>query len=124
MPSRDGIQERRNYDGSISYRAQVRMRGFQPLSKTFRRKTDAKRWIEETKTKIRGGNMVSNEASRTTLREALNRYKKEITPNEQGVASRAKKGWKRETERIDVWMSHPLTLRFLSQLRGSDFAEY
>jgi integrase len=113
---RDGIQEYTNGDGSISYRAQIRMRGFRHLSKSFRRRTDAKRWIEETKTAIRGGNAPSTEANRTTLREALERYLREITPS--------KKGWRREQDRVKAWMNNPLAVRFLSQLRGSDFATY
>lgn len=113
---RDGIQKRINGDGSISFRAQIRMRGFPQLSKNFRRRTDAKRWIEETKTAIRGGTAVSTEATRTTLREALERYLREITPN--------KKGWRREQDRVKAWMHNPLAVRFLAQLRGSDFATY
>jgi len=113
---RDGIQERKNGDGTISYRAQVRMRGFPPLSKSFRRRTDAKHWIESTKTAIRGGTIVSTEANRTTLREALERYLREITPK--------KKGWRREQDRVRAWMQNPLAVRFLSQLRGVDFAVY
>jgi integrase len=113
---RDGIQKRRNGDGSISFRAQIRMRGFPPLSKSFRRITDAKRWIEETKTAIRGGNALSTEGQRTTLREALERYLREVTP--------AKKGARREQDRVGAWMRHPLAFRYLSQLRGSDFATY
>lgn len=113
---RDGIQEYTNGDGSVSYRAQVRMRGFPHLSKSFSRKTDAKRWIEETKTAIRGGNQVSTEATRTTLREALDRYKREITPQ--------KKGRRREQDRVTAWMNNPLAVRFLSQLKGADFAAY
>jgi integrase len=113
---RDGIQQRINGDGSVTYRAQVRMRGFSPLSKSFPRRTDAKRWIEDTKTAIRGGNQVSTEAMRTTLRDALERYKREITPS--------KKGWRREQDRVTAWMNNPLAVRFLSQLRGADFAKY
>jgi integrase len=92
------------------------MRGFPPLSKSFKRRTDAKAWIEATKTAIRGGTAISNEATRTTLREALERYMREVTPT--------KKGKKRDQDRVKVWMRHPLAFRFLSQLRGVDFAEY
>src|SRR3954468_12928962 len=111
-----GIQERTNGDGIASYRAQIRMRGFPHLSETFTRKTDAKKWIEDTKAAIRGGTAVSTEASRTTLREALERYLREVTPR--------KKGRLREEERAKVWMQNPLALRFLSQLRGVDFSKY
>lgn len=116
MSKRDGIQERTNGDGSISYRAQIRVGGFPPLSKSFRRRTDAKHWIEATKTAIRAGNMVSTEASRTTLKEALERYLREVTPK--------KKGARREQDRVGAWIRNPLAVRFLSQLRGADFAAY
>jgi integrase len=111
-----GIQERTSSDGSVSYRAQIRMRGFPHVTKTFTRKTDAKAWIENTKASIRRGDVVSSEAQRTTLREALERYLREITPT--------KKGARREQDRVKAWMNNPLSLRFLSQLRGSDFAKH
>jgi integrase len=111
-----GIQERINRNGAVSYRAQVRMRGHPHLSKTFARITDAKIWLRDMGAAIRGGKVISTEADRTTLREALERYKREITPK--------KKGARREQQRIDAWLKHPLAYRFLSRLRGQDFAEY
>lgn len=113
---RDGIQARDNSDGSVTYRAQIRVRGHAPVSKSFARKTDAKRWIEETKTAMRNGTAVSTEAERTTLKEALERYLREATPR--------KKSRDREERRVRAWMKHPLALRFLSHLRGADFAKY
>jgi integrase len=112
---RDGIQERVNSDGSTTYRAQIRVRGFAPISKSFTRRTDAKRWIEETKTAMRSGTLVSTEAERTTLTEALERYLREVTPK--------KKGRVREERRVKAWMKHALAVRFLSQLHGKDFAK-
>lgn len=116
-----GIQERKNGDGSIVYRAQIRMRGFPHVSETFVRKTDAKKWIEDTKASIRGGNAVSTEAQRTTLREAFERLLREPPKNKAG---KPLKGWKRQQDRIKAWIKHPLAFRFLSQLRGSDFAKH
>ena len=60
--------------------------------------------------------MISTEAARTTLKEALERYKREVTPG--------KKGADREGRRVTAWMNNPLALRFLTTLRGGDFAEY
>jgi integrase len=114
--AQQGIQKRTNKDGSVTYRAQVRMRGAPPLSRSFKRLTDAKAWVESTKTAIRGGAVISTEAGRTTLREALERYLREIVPT--------KKGAKREADRVKQWMKNPLAFRFLSQLRGIDFAAY
>lgn len=113
---RDGIQERHNSDGTVTYRAQVRLRGHPPLTKSFTRRTDAKAWVEATKTKIRSGELLSTEADRTTLGEALDRYLCEVTPK--------KKDAKREANRVKAWQKHPLAVRYLSKLRGADFAEY
>jgi integrase len=113
---RDGIQERVSSDGSITYRAQIRMRGYAPISKSFARRTDAKRWVEETKTAIRAGTVLSTEADRTTLKEALERYLREATPK--------KKGSNREADRVKAWMRHPMAVRFISQVRSSEFAKY
>ena len=114
--SKNGIQTIRNKDGSLSYRAQVRVRGYAPKSKSFRRKTDARLWIESTKTALRAGAAVSTEAERTTLREALQRYLTEITPS--------RKGARQERVRVKAWLRNPLAFRFLSQLRGADFAAH
>ncbi len=111
-----GIQERRTSDGTITYRAQIRVRGFPHRSKTFTRKTDAKNWIQGTEVAIRDGTAVSTEAGRTTLFEALDRYLREITPR--------KKGARREEHRISLWKRDPLAPNFLSQLRGDDFAKH
>lgn len=113
---RDGIQERHNADGTVTFRAQVRLRGHPPITKSFSRRTDAKAWVEKTKTQIRNGELLSNEADRTTLGEALDRYLREVTPKKKDAA--------RETNRIKVWQRHALAARYLSKLRGSDFAEY
>jgi integrase len=116
MAKTAGIQERIAADGTVSYRVQVRLRGHEPLTKTFRRKTDAVRWRESMQAHIRAGAVVSSEAGRTTLDEALDRYAREITPTKKDAA--------RELARINVWKRHPLAKRFLSRLRGADFAAH
>jgi len=108
------IEKRVGKDGAISYRAKVRLQGHAPISETFERRTDAKNWAHQVEALIKGGNVVSTEAQRTTLLEALERYLREVTPS--------KKGWRREQDRVKAWVKHPLAHRFLGQLRGSDFA--
>jgi integrase len=110
------IQKRLNADGTVSYRAMVRKRGFPHLSETFSSKTRADAWAKRMEVAIQDGHAVSTEGQRTTLGEALERYKREETPK--------KKGAKRELQRVQAWARHPLSLRFLAQLRGSDFAKY
>src|SRR5262249_49626094 len=94
----------------------IRKRGFAHVSETFSSKTRAEDWSRRTEIAIKDGHAVSTEAQHTTLGEALARYKLEETPK--------KKGASRELRRINAWLKHPLSFRFLSQLRGSDFAKH
>jgi len=110
------IQKRKNADGTTSFRAMVRKRGFPHVTETFTSKTRAEAWAKRMEVAIEEGSAVSAEGHRTTLKEALDRYLREITPT--------KKGARREQDRVKAWQKSPLALRFLSQLRGSDFAEY
>ena len=67
--ARDGIQKRGN-----SYRAQVRLQGFPAQTATFARRTDAKEWVEKTKTAIRDGrHFETREAQRRTLGDLVDR---------------------------------------------------
>jgi len=116
MARTPGIQERRNRDGTVSFRAQIRVRGHEHLSKTFDRKTDAKSWLEATRSAIRNGATLSTEADRTTLADALDRYGREV--------SAKKKSKDREGGRIKAWKREPLASRYLSRLGGADFAKY
>ena len=56
------------------------------------------------------------EAEKTTLREALERYLKEI--------SSSKKGASIEAIRICYWRNHPLSKRSLAEIRSSDLAAW
>jgi integrase len=110
------IQARKRNDGTIGYRAQVRMLGSEYLTETFNRRTDAKDWIRRVEEEIKNGNAPSSEARTTTLHKALDRYSREVTVH--------KKGKKRELDRIKVWQTNCLAHRFLASLRGTQFAEY
>ncbi|KMZ11845.1 Shufflon-specific DNA recombinase [Candidatus Burkholderia humilis] len=57
-----------------------------------------------------------SEAERTTLAEALKRYRKEIVPEKRHPYQ--------EERRIDRWLDNDLTHRTLANLRGTDFAKY
>ena len=110
------IQTRKGPNGRAAYRAMVRLRGFAHQSRTFERRTDAKDWIRRTEQLIKDGNLPSTEGDRTTLHEALKRYAREVTPTKKDSA--------RELNRIKVWQRDPLAKRFLSRLRGADFAAH
>ncbi len=75
------IQERKTDDGRTRYRAQVRLRGAPALSASFDRKTDAKRWAQQTEAAIREGrHFKSSEAKRHTLAELIDRYIGNVLP--------------------------------------------
>lgn len=42
-------------DGSAQYRVRVRLRGFSPQTASFKRLTDAKKWVQQTEAAIREG---------------------------------------------------------------------
>ena len=62
------------------WRVQVRRRGFPPQHKTFDSRAEAEAWGRCTESEMDRGIFVSRaEAERTTLAEALERYKVEVS---------------------------------------------
>lgn len=77
-----GIDKRVAKDGTISYRARVRIKGHPILSKTFSSMTLAKQWKKETEVEIEKGRYFDRiEAQKHTLGEAIDRYIKHILPS-------------------------------------------
>ena len=58
----------------ISYRAEVRRKGHKSLCKTFQRKTDAQRWINEQEAIIYRGGVVTMEVDRKTVGDLIHRF--------------------------------------------------
>lgn len=72
IQARTGIDQ----DGTqrTHYRAQVRLRGFAPVSATFERRTDAKEWAKATEATIREGRYFPHrEAKKRTLTDLVQR---------------------------------------------------
>ncbi|HAT9729353.1 TPA: tyrosine-type recombinase/integrase [Legionella pneumophila subsp. pneumophila] len=75
------IEQRISKEGKRTYRVKVRLKGFPTQQATFDRKTDARRWAEQTESAIREGrHFKTTEAKRRTLGELIERYIKEIIP--------------------------------------------
>lgn len=73
------IETRRNEDGSIGYRAKVRLKGFPSESATFERKTDAKEWAKQTEASMRQGrHFKTAEAKKHTVGDLIDRYLREL----------------------------------------------
>lgn len=94
------IQERVAKDGSKSYRALVRKRGYPPQSMTFKRKTDAKNWAQSIEASIEEGRYKNTaEAKRHTFGELIDRYNEVILPRKPASAKDQKRQllwWKNE----------------------------
>ncbi len=75
------ITERAAKDGTKRYRAEVRLKGFPTQTATFKRLTDAKKWISNTESAIREGRHFKTvEAKKHTLGDLVDRYIKDVLP--------------------------------------------
>ncbi|MGG2042414.1 tyrosine-type recombinase/integrase [Burkholderia gladioli] len=99
------------------WRAEVRRRGYKPVYRSFDTKQQAHQWARRVESEMDSGAYVDRtEAERTTLREALERYRREIVPEKRHPYQ--------ENRRIQRWIDIHLSHRTLANLRGADFAKY
>lgn len=100
------------------WQAKIRRKGLPVQSRTFEKKVDAEAWARDIENKIDKGIFVDRrEAETTTLREALERYEREVTSKKKSQV--AEKGF------IKRWYDHAeIVDKPLATLRSSDFATY
>lgn len=97
------------------WRAQIRRPGFPPQHKSFDTHAGAEAWARAAESEMDRGIFVSRaEAERTTLAEALERYKTAISSRKAHPAQ--------DYQRISHWLRQPLVHRYLANLKGADFA--
>ena len=90
------IRKRTNSDGSISYRVDVRLKGFPPQRATFSRLTDAKNWGKNTESAIKENRYFKTaESQKHTLGDLVDRYIKDVLPTKpnQGGAQKQQLEW-------------------------------
>jgi integrase len=98
------------------WQARVKRNG-QTLERSFLTKADAQRWARTTEADIeRGVFQPQSKASLLTLRAALDRYGKEVTPQKRGAVF--------EHCRIRALAKHPLSQKTLVGIRPADIAAY
>lgn len=109
------IEERKNDNGETSYRVKVRLRGHPVATATFKRKTDAKQWAQDTESQIRKGQYFkTSESKRHTLRELLQRYSDEHLAN----SSKGKRHIAEQRRQLD-WLSSDIGDYMLFDLTSS-----
>jgi integrase len=86
------IRKRTNKDGSVSYRVDVRLKGFPPQRATFKRLADAKKWAGQTEAAIQENRYFkAAEARKHTFGELADRYIKETLPKKSASAQENQK---------------------------------
>ncbi len=69
------IREYTKADGTVSFHAEVRLKGYPKQRGSFRTKTLAKKWIQDTESAVRDGrHFKTAEAKKHTLKELLDRF--------------------------------------------------
>lgn len=107
-----------NKRGDYQWQAKIRKKGFPAQTKTFETRSAAQIWANDIETQmVKGLFSYSKEAERTTLKEALKRYKNEVVLVH-------KKVHQAEISRIEQWRNHKFGSYFLSNLRAQDLADF
>lgn len=82
--------EKRERPGGTYYRARVRIKGLPEQQKTFKRRTDAKLWAQQTEAAIHKGEFksVAKNAKSKTLSDVIKRYRREVLPHKAASTQR------------------------------------
>ena len=113
------IEKRETKDGVISYRVQVRMKGYPTQTATFNRITDAKKWAAQTEVAIREERYFKTvEAKKHTLSDLIARYIRSVIPTKgsQAANQQAQLLWWRD--QIGEYALPLVTPALIAEMRG------
>jgi integrase len=84
------IKDRKDENGKIiGHSVQIRIKGAPPQYASFKRKTDADRWIQQTEAAIREGrHFKTTEAKKHTLGQLIDRYMSDVLPTKKKCEQR------------------------------------
>jgi integrase len=100
-----------------TWRARIRIPGFQLKTRSFDSYEEAKVWADRAEAQLRAGvDSIPDFGLEPTLREALERYAEEVTPE--------KKSHEQELRRIAAWQQRPVADLKLSKLKARHFKEF
>lgn len=106
------IEQRKTKDGKTRWRAQARVRGYEPESATFDKKGDAVEWATEVELGMRMGRYKSRALSRKhTVGDMIDRYIDEVLDTKSH-----KKNWIAQQRRQLLWWKEVMgpALRLIS----------
>jgi integrase len=118
------IEQRRASDGSISYRAKVRLNGHPPEYATFKRKTDATKWAHSVEVAMREGrHFKTAEAKKHTFAELVDRYLKEVVPDRPKNAANTERHLRFWKQKLGTLALADITPALLVRYRNELLAE-
>ena len=83
------IKERKDKNGKTRFHVQIRIKGKPPQYASFKRKTDAERWIQQTESAIREGrHFKTTEAKKHTFGDLIDRYIRDVLPTKRKCEQR------------------------------------
>ena len=95
-----GIDKRTHKDGTVSYRARVRIKGHPVIIQSFSSKTLAVKWKRDTESAVEQGKYAYDQpGSKNTLAELIDRYIERVLPSKQKNARNVRQHllwWKQE----------------------------
>ncbi|MFY0632909.1 MAG: tyrosine-type recombinase/integrase [Vannielia sp.] len=106
----------RNRNGK--WQAQVRIKGHAPRARSFTSKKDAQKWARQVEGELEASALRVDLSSldRTTVRDVLERYRREVTVSKRGEAS--------ENKRLDGFTRQAWVEKPLSKVTAHVFARY
>ena len=111
------VEQRTSKSGKKTYRVKVRLRGFPVQMATFDRKTDAKKWAQDTESDLRNNRHFKNaEAKKHTLGEVVDRFIRDELPKLPKV--------KPIMESQLRWWKRQIGYKTLADLSAPDIREY
>ncbi len=112
------IQERRNADGSTSYRVQIRIAGRPPQTATFARRADAKDWAISTEAAMKEGRYFpTRESKRHTVGDMIDRYLETVVPGrlaDERTRRTQLRWWKKE---LGAWTLADVNRALIVEIR-------
>ncbi len=98
--------------------AEVRLKGYPAQRATFKRKTDAKKWVQDTESAIREGrHFKTAEAKKHTFADLVDRYIKDVLPAKPKQASHQKQQLTWWSEKMGDYLLSDITPALIVQYR-------
>ncbi|MFW5431160.1 MAG: tyrosine-type recombinase/integrase [Methylophilaceae bacterium] len=101
---------------SNAWQVRIQRSGNPDISKTFKGRSEALIWARKIESQLDIGISPQRLSLKITLGELLERYRREVTSR--------KKHSDTESYRIDYWLRHPLSSKYINLVKSVDIAQW